>query len=154
MARPAGRRKVRKRKTKTEKTGVKLGAVAVIMLLAVLLGFVTARFVIGPIIGYNTDESEIHLAEDRDGKEPDSKETDSKVSSEGYALQFGAFSTIESAQKLCDMLKEKGIVTEIVQADEVFKVISPVIYEKEKALSTLEEMKEKEVTDVFITTLG
>ena len=70
MIKPAGRRKVRKRKSKTEKSGVKLTIVAGIMIVAVFLGFLTARFVIGPIIGYNADESSIKIAEESRMGEP------------------------------------------------------------------------------------
>lgn len=160
MTRPAGRRKVRKRKAKTENSGVKLGVIAGIMLLAVFLGFLTARFVIGPIIGYNADESEISIAGEKQGDITESEREEAKDAgssdvvnaepSEGYALQFGAFSTMESAQKMADILKEKGIETKIVEADEAYKVISPVTESKEAALQSLEEAKEKEVTDVFI----
>ena len=72
----------------------------------------------------------------------------------GYALQFGAFSTREAAEELSKILKEKGIETEIVEADSVFKVITPVIEEKDDALEALENAKDKEVTDVFIASFG
>ena len=163
MSRYAGRRKVKKRKVKTEKTGVKLGVIAGIMVLAVLLGFLTARFVIGPVIGYNADESEISLADDKGHKDEtkaiseneetegtNTEETGYMVPSEGYALQFGVFSTEEAAKRLCEMLKEKGIATEVIYTDEVYKVISPVTDKKEDVIAALEEIREKEVTDVFI----
>ncbi|MBQ4650590.1 MAG: SPOR domain-containing protein [Firmicutes bacterium] len=157
MVKPAGRRKVRKRKAKSENSGVKLSAIAVIMLVAVFLGFLTARFVIGPVIGYNADESEIKLAEEDKNAQTDEdvseiKETTdvSAAPSEGYALQFGAFSTKEAAQSLADILNSKGIKTEIVEIDSVFKVISPVIDNKDDAVSALNDIKDKDVTDVFI----
>ena len=157
MVKPAGRRKVRKRKAKSENSGVKLSAIAVIMLVAVFLGFLTARFVIGPVIGYNADESEIKLAEEDKNAQTDedvseTKETTdvSAAPSEGYALQFGAFSTKEAAQSLANILNSKGIKTEIVEIDSVFKVISPVIDNKDDAVSALNDIKDKDVTDVFI----
>ena len=154
MARQAGRRKVRKRKSKTENSGVKLSSVAVIMLVAVLLGFLTARFVIGPVIGYNVDESQINVAEKSEEgsqKKDDIDDVDAMAEpEEGYALQFGAFSTREAAQSLSDLLKSKGIKTEVVEIDSVFKVISPVTEDKNQVMRDLNEVKEKDVTDVFI----
>jgi len=187
------RRKVRKRKSKSENSRVKMSVFLGIILLAVLLGFLTARFVIGPIIGYNADESPVQLnsadkaATEKDAEkqkaskdseaekaantqaeadadndadtdaaeeaktEQTAKETESE---KGYALQFGAFSTKDSAQELSDALESKGIKTKIVEADNVFKVISPVLEDKEDALKALSESKEKEVEDVFITSVS
>jgi len=155
MMSPAGRRKVRKRKAQAENSRVKLTAFAGIILLAVFLGFLTARFVIGPVIGYNADESEIKIAQDSDtenkAEEDDTLTEEANTTpAEGFALQFGAFSTEEAARTLSDELKNKGIETEIIEAGDIFKVISPVAEDRDEALKALENAKEKEVTDVFI----
>ncbi len=160
------RRKVRKRKSKSENSRVKMSVFLGIILLAVLLGFLTARFVIGPIIGYNADESPVQLngadkaaESEKDAEESKASKVEKTANTEdetekGYALQFGAFSTKDSAQELSDALESKGIKTKIVEADNVFKVISPVLEDKEEALKALSESKEKEVEDVFITSVS
>ena len=167
-----------------------LAAIGIIFA-AVLLGFLTARFVIGPIIGYNADISPVilknsdDLAKSEDEQNDNSKEknsssdladtaakaeennednqtvdreksaAESSFSTAGeeknYALQFGAFSDKEAAEKLKQELEAKGIETQIKEQDGKFKVISAVIKEKEEALKALDESKEKEITDVFIT---
>ena len=158
------RRKIRKRKTKSENSRMKMGMFVGIILLAVVLGFLTARFVIGPIIGYNADESPVKLEQKDDkGKKTDAEQTEQKASLEtgqnqmpegGYALQFGAFSTKDAAEKLAEALRLKGIETKIVEIDDVFKVISPMLDDKEAALKALQESKDKDVEDVFITSAG
>ncbi len=158
------RRKIRKRKTKSENSRMKMGMFVGIILLAVVLGFLTARFVIGPIIGYNADESPVKLEQKDDkGKKTDAEQTEQKASletgqnqmpEEGYALQFGAFSTKDAAEKLAEALRLKGIETKIVENDDVFKVISPMLDDKEAALKALQESKDKDVEDVFITSAG
>lgn len=158
------RRKIRKRKTKSENSRMKMGIFVGIILLAVVLGFLTARFVIGPIIGYNADESPVKLEQKDDkGKKTDAEQTEQKASletgqnqmpEEGYALQFGAFSTKDAAEKLAEALRLKGIETKIVEIDDVFKVISPMLDDKEAALKALQESKDKDVEDVFITSAG
>lgn len=158
------RRKIRKRKTKSENSRMKMGMFVGIILLAVVLGFLTARFVIGPIIGYNADESPVKLEQKDDkGKKTDVEQTEQKASletgqnqmpEEGYALQFGAFSTKDAAEKLAEALRLKGIETKIVEIDDVFKVISPMLDDKEAALKALQESKDKDVEDVFITSAG
>ena len=45
MGRPAGRRKIKKRRAQSENSRMKLTVITGIMFLAVLLGFLTARFV-------------------------------------------------------------------------------------------------------------
>ncbi len=145
-----GRRKIRRRKAKSENSRVKIGLFAGIIVLAIVLGFLTARFVIGPMIGYNADESPAELEKTATAADTGQAE----MPEEGYALQFGAFSTKDAAEKLAEALRLKGIETKIVEADDVFKVITPVIDDREDALKALEESKEKDVEDVFITSLG
>ena len=68
----------------------------------------------------------------------------------GYALQFGAFSTEDAAQELADNLKSSGITAEIIQDDDIYKVIGPILSTKEKALEALASLPENSVQDVFI----
>ena len=156
MVNPAGRRRVKKRKSRGEKAGMRLSILGIAILAAILLGYLTARFVIGPIIGYNADESPIKVTEqkdksqDKDDKDDKATQKTAAVPEKGYALQFGAFSSREAAEELSKALKEKGIDTEIVEVDSVFKVITPVIEEKDDAIKALDDVKDKEVTDVFI----
>lgn len=154
MVRPTGRRKIRKRKAQAENSRMKLTVITGIMFLAVFLGFLTARFVIGPVIGYNADESEIRLADDN-GEESDElnqglEQETSTAPEKGYALQFGAFSTEDAAEEMSKQLGAKGVETEIVRAGDIYKVIGRISGDREEALSALEEIKNKEITDVFI----
>lgn len=182
------RRKIRKRKSRTENSKMKITVFGCIILLAIFLGFLTARFVIGPLIGYNADESPVQLKQNEVAESPEeSKEgesaegadataasdtkteksadsdndseaeaadaSDSEMPQEGYALQFGAFSTEDAAEKLSEALRLKGIETKIVETGGAFKVISPVLADRDAALEALDDSKEKEVEDVFITAL-
>ena len=177
------RRKVRKRKPAGENSGVKLSLFLGIILLAVGLGFLTARFVIGPLIGYNAEESpaqelteektketkKADTAADADADTDEGEDADTGADADanaadttdtaaetdqGYALQFGAFSSKEAAQELSDALQAKGIKTNVVEIDHVFKVMSPITEKKETALQDLAKVKDKEITDVFITAVG
>ncbi len=53
------RRRVKKRKRPNENSKMKFTVFLVIMIVAVALGYLTARFVIGPLLGYDADESPI-----------------------------------------------------------------------------------------------
>lgn len=167
------RRRVKKRKRPNENSKMKFTTVIGIMIVAVLLGYLTARFVIGPLLGYDADESPIKIAnnnaeedkntdssdKDTDNKEEavdnensgSSQETDiQSTPDEGYALQFGVFTSKEAAQKLKEELQAKGIETKIVQEDNNYKVISTVVKTKDEAIEELDGIKDKEVEDVFI----
>ena len=145
------RRKVRKRKSNVQNSRMKFGAFFGIILLAVVLGYLTARFVIGPLIGYNADESPAKAAgeADTENSAEDSEEIGA-LPDDGYALQFGAFSTEEAANELAASLKSKGINTEVVKIDDIYKVISPVLDTKDAALAALSDLPEIPVEDVFI----
>lgn len=167
MVKRRNTRRVRKRRGSAEKTKMKFVSVLVIMIIAIALGYATARFIIGPILGYETDESPITISQNdkdeqknedtsTDESEEKSKKDKSKTEAstdaveDGYALQFGVFSTKEAAQKLVNSLQEKGVDAKIVESNNQYKVISPIIKTKDEALNKLNEIKDKEVEDVFI----
>ena len=148
MKRQPARRKIRKRKSTSQNSRMKFTTFLGIIILAVFLGFLTARFVVGPLIGYDAGQSPARAA-----SEEKEKETDEETSAEpekGYALQFGAFSTEEAAQELADNLKSSGITTEIMKDDDIYKVIGPILSTKEKALEALASLPKNSVQDVFI----
>ena len=66
----AARRRVKKRKTAGQNSRMKFGVFLGIMVLAVIFGYLTARFIVGPMIGYDADESPARIAGDS-GKESD-----------------------------------------------------------------------------------
>ena len=154
MNRQPARRKIRKRKSTSQNSRMKFGTFLGIIVLAVFLGFLTARFVVGPLIGYDAGESPAKAASDEKEKSTGEKDKDEKeVSAEpekGYALQFGAFSTEDAAQDLAENLKSSGITAEIIQDDDLYKVIGPILSTKEKALEALASLPENSVQDVFI----
>ncbi len=162
------RRRIKKRKRPNGNSKMKFVLILVIMVMAVVLGYLTARFIIGPLLGYDADESPITLtdsaaSEDDTQKDSSTEEAASEENSEdtpkessksspeeGYALQFGVFTSKEAADKLADDLESKGIETEIIEDDEKFKVISPVVKTKDEAIDKLNGISDKEVEDVFI----
>ena len=146
---------------------MKFASILAIMILAIALGYGTAKFVIGPVLGFDTDESSINIvqkdstnnetkeetkanAEKENQEETLDKDSSKKDTVEGYALQFGAFSTRDGAQKLVASLKEKGVEAEIIEDNKQYKVISPIIKTKDEALDKLNDIKDKDVEDVFI----
>lgn len=155
MGNRIGRRRVRKRKNNGDAISMRIGIIVIILIAVIFLGYLTARFVIGSIIGYNADESPIKLMEkteqkaDKDSEKTASGENIDAQKKSGYALQFGAFSTRDAAEDLSEKLKEKNISTNIIKVDDIYKVISPVTDEKSEAAAELDKLSGK-VEDVFI----
>lgn len=153
MYRQSARRRVRKRKCRNQNNRMKFGVYFGIILLAVFLGFLTARFAVGPIIGYDADESPAKIAEGSAESE-EKKTSGDSLQKSGYALQFGAFSSEGAARELSESLKRQGVQTEIVKIENMYKVISPVTASKEEALHALNALPEMDAEDVFITSFS
>ena len=158
-----------------KKTGVNFLSVLAIIGLSVVLGFLTTKYVVYPLllgeeasfdvvlgkIGIHTEEKREKNGEAA-GKEADSADsqetagaenagikaadTDEKVkeealssadsdkeSFEGYAIQFGSFSTEQAANTLLQELSASGIHTSILKKDGMFKVIGQLFPDAESA---------------------
>ena len=139
------RRRVKKRKRPGEFSRVKFAVFIAIMVLAVFLGYLTAKFVIGPLLGYNADESPIKIAgEDKKASSGDGSDSSSDDGSSGDTEKA------EAASQMANDLTEKGIEAKVIEDEDMYKVISPVIKTKDEAIDQLNDAKDKEVEDVFI----
>ena len=90
-------------------------------------------------------------AEDDEGKD----ETDAeKADADGeYTLQYGVFSSKSGAEELAGKLKTEDIDTEIIEADDQFKVISTQRGTKKEALALLKDTESSYAKGIFITQL-
>ena len=94
------RRKVRKRKTAVENSRMKLWLFFGIIALTVGLGFLTARFVIGPLIGYNAEESPVQkLAEQKSKDAAKTSAQQDSAKEETTADQADAASQADAANQ-------------------------------------------------------
>lgn len=167
------RRKIRRYRNQRGNSGVKFLGFVGIMIVAVICGYMTARFVIAPLLGYDTevlkldfpsrltdvfsgdekDDGEKTQSADAGGDEESNDDNDAGSDSkeEGYALQFGLFTTEDRARELVDKLADEGIDARIKKTDGKFKVISPLLDTKDEALKTLKNTESDHVDDIFIT---
>lgn len=154
------RRKIRRYRRARGNSGMKFVGFLGIMIAAVICGYLTARFVIAPLLGYDTQVLKLDfpsrltavLEEDNSKEEQDeSAEKDADV--DGYALQFGLFSTRERAEELVSDLADEGIVAEIREVDGEYKVVSALFKTKKEALDKLKKTNSKRVSDIFITAI-
>lgn len=166
------RRKIRKYRSHRKNSGVKFIGFIGIMIVAIICGYLTARFVIGPMLGYDTevlkldftskltslldksDDGEDKTDEKSEEEQEENKDSgNDKTTESGYALQFGLFSTKVRAEELVSKLEAAGIESQIRTVDGKYKVISPVVSTKEAALENLKDLDTSKVSDVFVTTI-
>ncbi|MGC2872677.1 SPOR domain-containing protein [Ihubacter sp. mB4P-1] len=177
------RRKIRKYRSSRRNSGVKFLGILGIMIIAVICGYMTARFVIAPLLGYDTevlkldfpsrltsffdkdnsdeakddeqDDDERQNRDDDEEKKTEKKSSKDTASNEdgGYALQFGLFTTKDRAEELAADLDSDGIDTKIRKIDGKYKVISPLVDTKDEAVKQLKELQTDRVKDVFITVI-
>lgn len=173
------RRKIRRYRSQRRNSGVKFLGFVGIMIVAVICGYMTARFIIAPLLGYDTEVlkldfpsrlTDVFHGDDDTESETDGKEAEKDADSgeenesltaekdnrddeteEGYALQFGVFSSRDRAEELADKLKDEGIDVQIKEKDDQYKVVSPLVDTKEEALETLKNTESEYVDDIFVT---
>lgn len=153
--------------------------VIVIICLSVCAGYLTAKYVVCPVLGYepaglsvlqekeeSTEKKDNKVAEKSSEPEESSSaaqkdsgsgadviEDQVKVEqTSGYALQFGSYSTKEAAEKSVKELKSSGIETKVIEKDGAYKVIGEIFDTKDEAKAALEEMDES--VGAFVASIG
>ncbi len=161
------RRRMRRYRPGKENSMMKLIMIFGIILCAVICGYLTARFALGPLFGYDTEVLNLDLsskltarleeAEDKRNSGENEEKTESKnennsknKDAKGYVLQFGRFDAKSGAKTLLSQLEKKGIDAEIQEEDGSYRVISKAFDEKDEALKQLEKLKDEKNIDVFI----
>ena len=150
------RRKMRRYRNMKRNSGVKFLGFIGIMIGAVICGYLTARFVVAPLLGYETEVLKLDfpskLTSLTEGLLNSDKEQVEQTGS--YVLQFGVFSAKSGAEELVQSLKKKNIETEVKKVDGSYKVLSDTFDTKAAALKELETLKDKQNIDVFITVMN
>ena len=156
------RRRMRRYRPGKENSMMKLALLFGIILCAVVLGYLTARFALGPLFGYDTEVLKLDFpsklaarieAESDKQSADESEERNQDKDAKGYVLQFGRFDAKSGAKTLISQLKKDDIDAEIQEEDGSYKVISETIETKEEALKQLEKLKDEKNIDVFIDTV-
>jgi len=157
------RRRMRRYRGMKQNSGVKFLGFIGIMIGAVICGYLTARFVVAPLLGYDTEVLKLDFPskmtsfvekDDKDVETPFNQVEKEEQTDGSYALQFGVFSSESGASALVDTLKKKDVNAKVKKIDGQYKVLSDIFSSKEEALKALEELKDKQNIDVFITVLN
>lgn len=149
------RRRMRRYRPGKENSMMKFALILGIILCAVVCGYVTARFALGPLFGYDTEVLKLDFPSKLTAQleEAADKKNDDKKGNKSYVLQFGSFDAESGAKTLQNQLEKDGIDTVIDQEDGRYKVVSQTIDTKEEALEQLEILKDDNNIDVFIDTV-
>lgn len=148
------RRRVKRYIRKRKNNGVQFLLVLGIIIVALFAGYLSARYIIAPVMGYDTKALNVSLnVPDVKITKKDKTEKNEQLKEERYALQFGAFSTEKAAEDLQKKLGEDGFDTQIKQIDGQYKVIGELLDTKEAALNMLKENTDNVAEDVFVTTI-
>lgn len=175
----ARRRRRRPSAYRGKKIQVNFFPVIVIICLSVCAGYLTAKYVVCPVLGYEPAGLSVLQEKDDDGADEANKaveessekaESDPSVQKEtsggddviedqvkvkqtsGYALQFGSYSTREAAEKSVKELKNSGIETKVIEKDGAYKVIGEIFDTKDEANDALSELDES--VGAFVASVG
>lgn len=148
------RRPTARRRNRGAKKKVNFAPVVVILCLSVGCGYVTAKYIVDPVVNYVPQI----MAEKESGKvDIDEKTTlieddvDVKNSeeAEGYALQFGSYSDKASAESVMESMNMTGL--QIINQDDLYKIIGVVYKDKAEAKAALKQLPEG--TKAFVTAI-
>ena len=149
--RPRGRRK-RLRNTKK----LNFAPIVVILCMSVGCGYVTAKYIVDPVVNYvpqimaDKDQKKESISEESEDKATlieDEVDVEDAEEISGYALQFGSYSDKASAEKVMDSIDVNGL--QIIEQDNLYKIIGVIYKSKAEAKTALEDLPEG--TAAFVT---
>lgn len=120
------RKKTGNRHVNSRNSGKGKGAdVIIVLAIAAFAGYLTATYLIVPLLGIDIKTGEEVNKEiekpSLELQETEPAETEPEKS--GYALQYGSFSTKEGADQCSAELSGSGITAEVIEKDGLYKVI-------------------------------
>lgn len=166
--RPGYNRRRPSARGRSERIG--FNAVLLILIAAVVAGYLTTRFVLYPLLGFEFpsletiwDKYRPSVSEDKDSNKEKTEDSKSETkeqktivedgvntSEEGYVIQFGSFSTKEAAKERVSELKDEGIKTSVMEKDDYYKVVGEIFTTKDKAKTAMADI---DYDGVFVTEL-
>ena len=150
---PRGRRKKLRNSKK-----LNFAPIVVILCMSVGCGYVTAKYIVDPVVNYvpqiladkgEDKEAAQEGTEDKTTLIEDDVDVETTEEISGYALQFGSYSDKASAEKAMKSIDEKGL--QIIEQDNLYKIIGAIYKSKADAKTALEDLSEG--TAAFVTAI-
>lgn len=137
--------------------------VIIVIFLSVAAGYLTATQLLGPALGLESQKTFFDFINDKKENVTETEDEDEKKDGEitvvedrvddekknGFALQYGSYSSKSGAEECAEELKASGIDSEIIEKDGMYKVIGNIFDTKSEAEKYKEENPQEE--GVFIT---
>jgi hypothetical protein len=118
--------------------------------LSIVCGYLTAQYVVEPVVNYTP---QILSGDEADGDTEESDDTTEKQV-EGYALQFGCYTSEDSADKVMETMSSDNGYPDGLQMlfqDNVYKIIGEIYETEAEARKALDELSED--IKAFVTTI-
>ena len=151
--RPRGRRKNLRNSKK-----LNFAPIVVILCMSVGCGYITAKYIVDPVVNYapqilaDKDEDKGTTQEESEDKTTlieDDVDVEEAEEISGYALQFGSYSDKASAEKVMASIDANGL--QIIEQDDLYKIIGVIYKSKADAKTALEDLPEG--TAAFVTAI-
>ena len=134
--------------SRNRKNSVNFAPVIVMLCLSVGCGYMAAKYVVQPVVNYVPQVTETAEKVKSSTKVIEEEvEVKSAETVTGYALQYGCYSGEAAAEAAMKNMNIDG--TQIIEQNNMFKIIGEIYKTKNKAKSALEQLSDG--TDAFVT---
>jgi cell division protein FtsN len=134
--------------SRNKKVNVNFAPVIVMLCLSVGCGYMAAKYVVQPVVNYVPQ-----ITETSDKAKSSTKIIEEEIEIEsaenvtGYALQYGCYSGKASAEAAMKNMNIDG--AQIIEQNNMFKIIGELYKTKDEAKSALNQLPDK--TEAFVT---
>lgn len=156
MRRKASRRRHRSRNRyqSRNRKNVSFTPVIVMLCVSIACGYAAAKYVVEPVVNYvpqltaeKGEEVDLLSGDNADKTIVDEAEVEDTEDVKGYALQFGCYSGKTSAELAMPSIGADNL--EIIEQDDLYKIIGEVYKTKKEAKKALEDLPE--TANAFVT---
>lgn len=144
----------RNRSQSRSRSNVSFTPVIVMLCLSVGCGYAAAKYVVEPVVNYvpqltaeKSDEIDLTDIGDIDKTIVDEADVEETGDISGYALQFGCYSGKTSAELAMPSIGVENL--EIIEQDDLYKIVGEVYKTKNEAKKALEDLPE--TVNAFVT---
>lgn len=140
--------------------------VMLVICLSIGCGYATAKYVVHPAVNYvpettvekqseiqqETSESktdEVHETSQKSNVVEDDVDVKENGKIEGYAVQFGCYSSKDAAEQAMSSLSAAGL--QVVEQNKMYKIIGEIFETKEEAKKSLQSLDN--IEKAFVTTV-
>ena len=145
------RRKHRRNRRRVPEKKLGFNSVLIAVIAAVIAGYLTARFIVYPIMGIDFPGLDAVWERYRPSVPEEKAETTESKGDRLYAIQYGSFTTEKGAEKRAQELEDSGTDADIIEDGGYYKVIGETFKDKEEAKKAAEKTDDE---DCFVAEIN